>query len=121
MNRIIEEQLKKVAVANLDDYNACDRTYHIKKAEGIKVDVNSCYVIKLADSLLSAATSQVLSSNWNKGTVPPCACFKADVDKSMGRMIHINGLGYDPDSDADLDIMWSGWLPLGDIKVLRRI
>lgn len=121
MSRVIEEQLKKVMVADLSDYNSCDLTYHIPKATGVKMEVNACYVIKLSDALLSRETSQVLSSNWNKGSVPPCACFKADVDRVMGKMIRINGLGYDPDGDKDLDVMWSGWLPLGEIKVLRRI
>jgi hypothetical protein len=39
----------------------------------------------------------------------------------MGKMIKVNGIGYDQDKDQDLDVMWSGWLPISEIKILKKI
>ncbi len=121
MNKIIEEQLKKVRVADLSDYNPLDNEYHIPKMNQIRFSVNSCYIVRLKDNLLRSETSQVLSSNWNKGSIPPCKCLKIDVCKVLGKLINVNGLGYDEESKKDLDVIWSGWLPIQDIEVLERI
>lgn len=121
MNKIIEEQLKKVHFADLSDYNPLDNSYRIPKITQIKLVVNSCYLIRLNERLLNRETSQVLSSNWNKGTVPPCKCMKVDICRIMGKFINVNGLGYDENGKKDLDVVWSGWLPIQDIEVVERI
>lgn len=121
MNRIIEEQLKKCQVADLSDFDSVTGTYHIKRFKQVKLEVDSCYLIRLDKQLLNKETSQVLSSNWNKGTVPPCEYMKIDVSKSMGKMICVNGIGYDYEKKQDLNIIWSGWLPLQSIEVIERI
>lgn len=120
-NKIIEEQLSKVQFADLSDYNPLDNSYRIPKINRIKLDVNSCYLIRLKDCLLRRDTSQVLSSNWNKGTVPPCKCMKVDVCRTMGKLVNVNGIGYDEAEKKDLDVVWSGWLPMQDIEILGRI
>lgn len=121
MNKIVAEQLKKCSAADLSQYDEGTRTYHIPKACGIKLEAGGCYVISLADALLSKDTSAVLSNNWNKGTVPLCKCMKVEASRLMGGMVCVDGIGYDPDAKRDIDVVWSGWLPTQDIKILERI
>jgi len=121
MNKIIKEQIEKCKVADLSQFDSSTNTYHIKKFNQIRVEVDDCYLIKLDTTLLNKDTSSVLATNWNKGTYPPCIYFKAVVSKVLGKMIYINGLGYNNETKEDLDIMWNGWLPLQDIELLERI
>lgn len=121
MNKIIEEQLKKCSVADLSDYDISTHTYHIHKINNIKLEVNSYYIIRLKDYILDRNASSILSNNWNKGSVPMNKCMKVDVSKIMGKMIYINGIGYDYDSKEDINSVWSGWLPIQDIEILERI
>lgn len=121
MNKIIQAQLKKCEVADLSTYDEATCTYHIPRFRQVKLEVNTCYLIKLDDMVLNRDSSSVLVSNWNKGTVPPCRYMKVDVCKVLGKMIQVNGLGFDYDTKEDLNVMWSGWLPLQNISVIERI
>ncbi len=121
MNKIIEEQLKKCQVAELSDFDSASGVYHIKRFKQAKMEVDACYLIRIGKHLLNRDTSQMLASNWNKGTVPPCEYMKIDVVKSMGKMIRVNGIGYESETKQDLNCVWSGWLPLRDIEVIERI
>lgn len=121
MNKIIEEQLRKCQVADLSKFDTDTNTYHIARFKQVRLEVNSCYLIKLSDILLDKELSSILSSNWNRGTVPTSKYMKIDVSKVLGKMIYINGIGYDFDNKVDTDVMWSGWLPIQDIEVIERI
>jgi len=121
MNKLIKDELKKVNVADISRYDATKKEFNIPKITDIKLEENSYYIIKLDDSLLEPGHMSTLSSNWNRGTLPPSKYLKVDVSKIMGKMIKINGIGYDQDKEQDLDVMWSGWLPIEQVEILEKI
>lgn len=118
MNKLIEEQLKKVIFADLSNFNPDTNTYIIRKKEEIKINVDECYLIRFTDNFFNNAT---VITNWNSGNVPKFKSCKADIAKTMGKMIKVNCIGYDEDTDEDLSLFWSGWIYLPDVEVIKKL
>lgn len=121
MNKLIKKELEKVSVADLSHHDESNREFFIPRFKQIMLKVDSCYLIKLDKSLLVDNEMSTLSSNWNKGTLPPCEYLKVDISKVMGKMVRVNSVGYDFNNKKDLSVTWSGWLPLPSIEVLSEI
>lgn len=124
MNTLVKEELRKCRVANLPEYD--DSTTEIIIPKGGKVAVSpyqagKCYVIELADHILNPNDDSMLSSNWNKGTVPPGKYMKVEISEVMGKMVRINGYTYDPIFNQDLFQMWQGWIPNQGIKIISEL
>ena len=119
--KLIEDQLKKVRVADLSNYDAKTNTYIIKKFGATRLKEDCCYIIELDESLLHSNQNSLLESNWNKGSIPNCKFYMADVLKEVGRMVQINGVGYDNETGTRLNTHWTGWLPVEKISVIEEI
>ena len=115
MNKLIEEQLKKVKVASLDDYDAHTHTYHIKKYVAKETLIGHCYSIAIDESLLRQDSNEILRLNWNKGTVPTGKKMNVEIEKKMGHMVYVSGVS------ADTNKMWEGWLPDNQFTILEDI
>lgn len=120
MNDLIRQQLNKVKIAHIPEFDDNTTEIIIKKLSNIPILENNCYLIKLDDSLLTPNNS-ALTINWNGGSIPKNKYYKIDVNKIMAQMIKINGLAFDYDNKKDLNEMWSGWLPLNSIEILEKI
>lgn len=118
MNKIIEDQLRKVEYADLSNFNPETNTYIIKKRVDLKIEEDGCYLIKLKSS---AFNNQGVIVNWNNNSMPEYDTLKVDVSKKMGKMIKIVGLGFDLATNTDTGKFWSGWLSEDDITVLRKL
>lgn len=121
MNKIIVDQLQKVSVADLSNFDPNTNTYFIKRKTDIRIEVDSCYLIKLNASLLHPIQNDVLTTNWNAGSVPQYEYYTVDVCKSVGKMIKVVGLAFDYENQKDLNSTWTGWLPLSEIKILEKL
>ena len=60
MNKIIENQLKKVENADLSHFNIEDNSYFIPKKVDIKIEENKCYLIHIKNTI---KTNTVLAIN----------------------------------------------------------
>ena len=121
MNKLIAQQLNNVNIADLSNYDESTNSYYIPKYNEIKLDVDSCYIICIDDVLLKYDENSTLISNWNRGTYPKSKYMKVDISKLVGNMVLVNGFGYDYENNQDTNIMWSGWLPIKQIKVMEKI
>jgi hypothetical protein len=119
MSRTLDKELAKVAVADLSNYNEATRTYIIPKFVAKKLENGKVYLLKLDSSLLSIIDN-VVAINWNRGSIPQDSCYKAQVIKTIGKMVYIDGLAFDETNNVDLNRTWSGWLPLQQIKMLKQ-
>lgn len=119
MNKIIKQQLQKVTVANLGVYDDKTTVINIPQCKQDKFEVNHCYTIKLDSTLLNPMYNPVLVSNWNQGSYPRCDCLRVNVIKVVGRMINVNGVGFDFNSHQVLNYVWSGWLPTELVKQIE--
>lgn len=117
MKELVERELKKIKIADLSHFDSSRNTYIIPKTTSLKPEENNFYIIELKPT----ATNSNLNINWNKNIPPSNKYYKAEVEKIMGPMIKINGIGYDYESKIDLDKVWSGWLYIAGIEILERI
>lgn len=121
MNKLIKNELNKVSVADLSNFNKERNEFIIPRIKTIRLEENSYYIIKLDSSLLSRDDMSTLSSNWNQGSIPPHKYLKVDVSKVLGKMVKVNAIAYDYEKQQDLDTMWSGWLPVAQIEVITKL
>lgn len=121
MNKHIKEQLNQVKLANIPNFD--DNTTHIfiKKQTTIKIEEDSCYLIKLNSTITNPSLTSTLSSNWNNGSVPNHSYYKVDIQKIMSHMIKVVGVAYDYDNNRDLTDMWCGWLPIDEIEIISKL
>ena len=112
MNKLIKEQLQKVSVADISNYDEKNQIINIPKFKQDRYIVGTCYLVCLDDTLLNDYGNPILVSNWNKGTYPRCKYMKIDVLKTMGKMINVNGIGFDYTTKQNTTYVWSGWLPI---------
>lgn len=121
MNKIIKEQLKKCTTANIPSFD--DTTTHllIKKYSPLVINENSYYLIKIGDGVLHPSENSLLASNFNNGGIPNHSHYKCEVVKVLGTMIKIVGLAFDISTSTDLNEMWSGWLPLDEIEIIKKL
>lgn len=118
MNKIIEDQLRKVKEIEIDNLRFEDGKCIIPRKKTIKIEEDCCYKIFLMPTLF---VNTSLGTNWNNGSYPLKKYLKADIIKNMGKMIKIMGVAYDPDTGENINYFWSGWLTLQDIQIIEKI
>ena len=121
MNKIIKEQLNKIQVANMNNYNENNYSFTIPKYNADRFEDDKCYLIELDNSLIINDEESLLQCNWNNGTYPSHKYLKIDVNKVMGKMIKVNSIAYDYVNQKDLNVIWSGWLPIDLIKIIEVV
>lgn len=115
MNKIIQEQLNQVKDADLSHFDKSTNTYFIPRKTSIVIRENNSYIIEIGN------ISDTITNNWNQGSKPPFNCCKAIVNTYMKNMIQIDGVEYDNLNNIDGIKVWSGWLPLNDVVILKEI
>jgi hypothetical protein len=122
MNKIVEDQLAKVRVADLPPYD--EDTLHLvipKKAGPPRADLilNKCYLIQVEDYIVKPFEGFTLHDNWNNGIPPKHNILKIEVIQLMGKMVKVKSIGYDLMNKRDTLDLWEGWLPRKAIKILE--
>ena len=121
MDNIIKQQLQKTKHCNFPEYD--DTTTHmiIPRNTELYFTEGKCYVIELQDYLINPSNTFTYHINWNQNRIPTCKWYKCECIRIMGNNIQIDGVGYDNISNTDTDIIWSGWLPIQSIKIVRSL
>ena len=127
MNPVIKRELEKVRIP-LPEYD--DNTTLITilrktiedQVKTFPIVVSNCYLIQLADYVLNEPPNFTLSANWNGGVVPKSKYLKVQITKVMGKMIQVDGSGFDMLTQADTSDAYIGlWLPLASIGVVKEL
>lgn len=123
MNKYVIEELKKCKVAQLPPYNSSTRHLIIPKAQNVEqyLQPGKCFLIKLEPYILNPPEGFTLHDNWNQGRKPPQQFMKVEIAQVMGKMIKVNGLGYDYANQRDTDEIWEGWLPKKAISIISSL
>ena len=90
----------------------------IKKKTTVKLELGSCYLIRLSDSSLRESD---FSSNWNRGILPRHRTMKVELIKKVGNAFMVDGIGCDESTCKDTDVCWSGWIQSGDFEVIEKL
>lgn len=115
LRKYIKDQLDKCNFADLSNFDPENNTFLIKKYSKPVYSLQHCYLVSLLPQLLQP--NSVLAINWNAGAVPPYQTLKIYVSKVLGRMLYVDSVAYDINSQKDGPI-WSGWLPIDEITQL---
>ena len=127
MNPVIKRELEKVR-APLPEYD--DNTTLITilrksaepNAQVPQLVENHCYIVELESYILNEPPNFTLSANWNKGIIPKSKYLQIEVSKVMGKMVQVNGCGYDIVTNQSLMDGYIGlWLPALGVKVVTEI
>ena len=121
MNPIIKKQLEQCKVADLSNYDNLTRTYMIPKYNQLRVVEGNSYIISLDKSLLFPNPGDVFHINWNRGSVPTVENMLVEVSKVNGKFICVDGIGYNLDSGTTTLDVWSGWLPLEKVTIVKGL
>lgn len=124
INPLIKTQLDNCKVANLPYYD--DFTYSLLIPKGSSetvslYQVHKCYIVELADWVIHPPADSTLADNWNKGSIPTCKYYKAEISQVVGKMIRITGCGYDKTSNVDTNEFWEGWIPRSGLKLVEEL
>lgn len=117
MSERLERELKRVKFAKIEKLN--ETTYIVRKETGIRLEENNCYLIRLNDSIFDP--NNILTSNWNNGKIPSSRYYQIDIDKIMGDMIRISGVGFDTEDCLVMKDNWWGWLPKNEIEIIKKL
>lgn len=120
-NKIVEQQLKKVQLADLSNCQEKEDcyVYLINKHVEAVLEEDKCYLIKIDIRRLNSDDYAYLV-NYNKVNVyPEHEYMKIDVIKKIATLSQVNGIYYDYENKKDLNKSWSGWLPQDVIKIIE--
>ena len=125
MNPLIKKELKQCKKAQIPALSGENNVILIPKGERAVeqiVSVGSYYIIELENYIINPPNGFTLHDNWNKGVQPKEKVMQCVVEKSMGKMVYINGIGFDRVNDSYIDgTEWSGWLPTKSITVIKKL
>ena len=121
MRELTYRQLQKCVNIDTSKIDKDSTKIILSRKTDVPILEGKCYIIQLDESLLNMSQSDILVCNWNAGSVPGNNSYKCEVTKRMANMIKINGLAYNLEQDLDLNRMWTGWLPVDKVKVIKEI
>lgn len=128
MNKYIKEQLNKVKVCKVPQFNDSTEVIFIKqqplfdKVKNQPFEENHYYLIELEDYVINPPPGFSLHTNWNNNISPTQKYYKCQVVKVMNKMIKILGVGWDNIEKKDLDNeIWDGWLPIKSVNIISEI
>lgn len=117
MNKFIEKELNNCRSAVPE--KVTETQYIIHKLDDLTPQVGGSYIIELANYITHPSENFTLASNWNRGIVPKSNCLKCVITQIMGKMIKVDGIGY---NGEDLKDSYVGlWLPVGGIKIIKKL
>lgn len=117
MSKRLERELHRVKFAKIEKVN--DNTYVVRREQEIRLLEDNCYLIKLKDSIFDP--NNILTTNWNNGNIPSSRYYQVDINKIMGDMIRVSGIGYEDDSCTKIKDNWWGWLPKNEIEIIKKL
>ena len=120
MRDLIRKQLQSCSYANLNNYNPETRTFNIPKYQKPHFVLGNMYLVQVSGAVVGNTTS-VVATNYNNGTAPGFQYLKIFVSKSLGKMIYVDSIGFDPDTKRDVNVMWSGWLPTEELTIISQV
>lgn len=118
MNKVLLNELKKVAVAQID-FNESTKELFIPKTlkfSNKTLKKGKVYRISLELFVTNPSESSILASNWNRGIVPKYDDYLVEVVDKLGNMVQVNGVAV-----ADPTSNFYGWLPDDSFEVTDQI
>lgn len=126
IHKLILDQLNEIKdLPNIDPETL---TLNIpKRSEKINMEMEDIfelahtYIIKLEKYIIEPPSTFNLHDNWNKGIKPKDTIMKVTVVNDIGKMIKINGSGYNQITGEENSNKWEGWVPKKSVKIIQEM
>lgn len=118
MNKLIEQELNKCAVAIIPKYNnelVLNIPKGTKSVTEIQFELHRFYQIELENILLNPPDNFIFHIQWNNNILPTDKVMNVEVTEIMGKMIKVNGSGVTSFS------VWNGWLPKDLVRIISLL
>ena len=125
MNQLILSQLKLCKKAKIPSIDGTETLIKIPK--GVLevpsfVEVGGYYIVEFENYIVNPPSNFTLHDNWNGGKAPKEKVMQCVIEQVMGKMVRINGIGYDRISSQYIDgTEWRGWIPQKAISIIKRL
>lgn len=123
MSERLLQQLKKVTRVSIPDLPSDFRVLSIPKQENLgdtPLNVGDQLLIEVPDYIIHPPATFDLHRKWNNNTSPQDYIMQAVVLKCLGKMIYVETMGYDVNTQSSTGRGWTGWLPRASIKIKTR-
>lgn len=120
MRELIKKQLELCSFANLSTYDPETSTFKIPRYVKPHFELGNMYLVQVSGAIVGN-TDSVVAANYNNGSAPQFQFLKIFVSKSLGKMIYVDSIGFDPETRQDSTVMWSGWLPVDELTLISNI
>ena len=120
MRELIRQQLQNCSYADLNHFDPATNTFIIPRYQKPHFALGNMYLVQLSGVLVNN-TSSVIAANYNNGTAPSFSYLKIFVSKTLGKMIYVDSIGFDPATKQDVNVMWSGWLPTEELTLISQV
>lgn len=120
INPIIKEQLD--SLSGVDITQTSEYEYDISPKTKQTVELSGYYIIALKSYITNPPDNFTLSDNWNRGIIPKSKYIKCFVKQILGKMIKIDGNGFDMNNKIDLQDYYSDiWLPQEGFEIICKL
>lgn len=117
-------QLKMVTSVDLSEVPDDFQVLNIDKQEtlqNVDIHVGGSFLVELEDYIIHPPENFTLHKNWNRGIAPSYKCMRVIVTDIMGKMVKIEGMGFDIKTHENVGDVWDGWLPRKSIKIKKEL
>lgn len=115
MNQFIKRELDKCSVAKVEQISPTE--FIIKRDNRefpTDIEQGHTYFIEVEDYIIHPFDGFTLHENWNNGIAPTSRNMQIEVDKIVGKMVHVKAVGED-------NLNWDGWLPRKSMTIKKVI
>ena len=121
MNKIIQEELKKIKIADISGYSDNTTEFIIPKTTISKFEKGNNYLIELDTSLLVHNPDSILETNYNSNKIPSSKYYHIEVTEILGKIIKCVGVAFNINTrQPDFKCFWNGYLPIDYIKIIEE-
>lgn len=120
IRKYISDQLNKTTYCDFSNGYYTNDGYlvlNIPRYAKPTFDQGKSYAVRLDDSIMTKDCS--LATNWNHGYAPIARELNIYVEKFMAGMIYVDATRYNPSHDFIPQDMWSGWLPINNLTLIK--
>jgi len=126
MNELIKQQLDKVKLAKLPEYDDLTTSMFIPRGQRLvsvssnNLQVGNIVVIKLENYIVNPPEGFTLADNWNSGISPKSFYLKGRIQQIIGKMVNFEANGFNINTGNVIDSEYYSqlWLPIKGFKIL---
>lgn len=124
MSKFLSKQLKMVTAVDLSDV---PDDFHVlcidkqKTLQNVDIHIGESFLIELENYIIHPSENFTLHKNFNNNIAPTEKFMRVIVLEIMGKMVKIEGMGFNMKTHENVGEIWVGWLPRKSMKIKKEL